>query len=247
MANTEWITVPWSGETVPKDILHCLLDIAVEIPGYLAQLDDLLIALNTRHLPQSELSALQCTVFNKGTSLNDRLKIWETGTARNYHKGWLIEMAEGASVPREGQIPTFRCRDPLTAAIITPPTIMYPDLLLAQSMTFYWALRLVISATPHGLEGIISSDERYELARNICRSTKYYIQMASGLLVSRLMFGIRAAFDTFADGTVEKQFVIDMFEYLGRRSFFSMFTNKCSESSVTDGPENDQRRTDGTV
>ncbi|KKK17260.1 hypothetical protein ARAM_001834 [Aspergillus rambellii] len=240
MASKEWLTVPWPTEAPAKDILHRLLDVAVHIPGYLAQVDELSARLrsydgNQGAMSPGELDLLQSAVWGRATELQSQLHIWKSVYADRYCPGapW-EDMAEAtAAAPALAQdFPVFRCRNASTMQVFVPKSLVFPDLLHATSLTFYWALFLVISPRDTGLVTVLGLPERYQYACNICRSMKYYVEHIPGSLVSRIMFVLRAAFDAFADDTLEKEFIAQLFSFIGRKFQFPVFTNKCTSSSV---------------
>ncbi|KAF9884974.1 hypothetical protein FE257_000884 [Aspergillus nanangensis] len=231
LASKEWLTVPWPTDGPSKDILHRLLDVAVEIPGYLYQIDTFLAKLKAGSeglaFP-SDLVPLQSSIWEQASELQTRLNLWKTMHADAYPQRPWEEVDEGSP---DG-FPAFRCRDPTTMLVRTAKFLMYPDILLATSMCFYWALCLVVSATDNGLTSVMGLHERYQFACNICRSMRYYILHIPGCLVSRIMFVLRTAFDTFTDGMIEKEFMTELFGYIGRKFEFPVFSNQCTSSSV---------------
>ncbi|PYH31177.1 Zn(II)2Cys6 transcription factor domain-containing protein [Aspergillus neoniger CBS 115656] len=231
LAEKDWLTVPWPGDGPAKDILQRLLDVAVHIPGYLAQVDEFSALLKGGNKPPSELVNMQSAIWERATELQGLLQVWKNMYADTYPSGGLWEESPSEADPTD-DFPKFRCRNPSTMQIIVGQNIMYPDLLLATSMTFYWALGLIISTTDPGLVSVLGLQERYQYACNICRSMKYYTQNIPGCLISRVMFILRTAFDNFADGMVEKESMAEIFTYIGRKFELPVFSNKCTSSSV---------------
>lgn len=201
MASEEWLTVPWLGDAAPKNILHRLLDIVVDIPTYLSQFDELSASLNDGTKTSPELVTSQSKIRDHALELDRRLREWECQDASQYPGGGLWEQVD---IEGNGDFPVFCCQHFKTVDIIQPTILVYPDLLFAMSMCFYWAMRLILSAGDAGIVNVLPPEERYLLACNICRSVKYYVLHVPGSLVSRLMFVLRVAFDTFAEDTVEK-------------------------------------------
>lgn len=228
LASREWLTIPWLGDNPPKDILHRLLDIAVDIPAYLSQVDTFSFMLQTTSTSSSELIGLQSTVWEKATELDTRLQLWESMCVKTYPGGELCEELDPA--PIDG-FPVFQCRNLTSLETFSPRNLMYPDLLLATSMCFYWAMRLMISSTDGGLASVLTMQDRYESACNICRSMRYYVHNIPGSLVSRMIFVLQTAYNSFVDGTVERQFVMDLFRYIGKKFEFPVFSNKCNVDS----------------
>jgi hypothetical protein len=226
--------VPWPADGPPKDILQRLLDIAVDIPAYLSQIDIFLAQLqrgSTGASSPAELVPLQTTIWEQALELQTRLHMWKAMYADTYAKG---APREEIDEPSADGFPVFRCRDPNTLQVLPAQVLVYPDILLATAMCFYWALGLVVSATDDGLTSVLGQAERYQYACNICRSAKYLIQNIPGCLVSRLMFMLRTAFDTFSDGMIEKEFMTELFLFIGRKLEFPVFSNQCTSSSIRD-------------
>ncbi|GFF34961.1 uncharacterized protein AN5342 [Aspergillus udagawae] len=245
LASKEWLTVPWPGDAPSKDILHRLLDIAVDIPAYLGQIDDFAAALRSGTASSTELVAQQTAIWDRATELQSRLNLWKSMFADTYPPGraWEEPAPDPASKPEietETEIendampsfPTFMCRDPATMDLVPAKLLVYPDLLSATCMTYYWALHLIVSTTDSGLMSVLGLQERYQYACNICRSMKYYVETIPGCLVSRTMFVLRTAFDAFADGMVEKHFVTEVFRHIADKFNFAVFANQCASSSV---------------
>ena len=121
----------------------------------------------------------------------------------------------------------------ITGEISQPNVLVYPDLLLATTMCLYRALRLVIAGgDSDGVFMVLRPSERYQLAVDICRSIPYYLQAVPGFLVSRVMFVLRVSFDTFSEGTIEREFISQLFVHIGEKYHFAVFSNQCSESST---------------
>lgn len=161
--------------------------------------------------------------------LDARLKLWEGMCVMSYPGGGPWDEINTAP---SNDFPVFKCRDPNTLKAFAPRDLMYPDLLLATSMCFYWAMRLIISSTDGGLPSVLTIQERYESACNICRSMKYYVQNIPGSLVSRMMFVLQIAHESLADGTIEREFVMNLFLYIGKKFGFPAFSNQCSSPHV---------------
>ncbi|RHZ72415.1 hypothetical protein CDV55_108854 [Aspergillus turcosus] len=228
LASQEWLTIPWPGDAPSKDILHRLLDIAVDIPAYLSQIDDFAAALRSGIAPSTELVAQQSAIWDRATELQSRLNLWKSMFADTYPLGRAWE----EPTETETGFPTFKCRDPETMQLVEARLLVYPDLLSATCMTYYWALHLIVSTTDSGLASVLGLQERYQYACNICRSVKYYVENIPGCLVSRIMFVLRTAFDAFADGMVEKEFVTEVFRHIADKFHFGVFANQCESSSV---------------
>lgn len=179
--------------------------------------------------PPSQLVAMQSAIWEQAGELQTRLNTWKTVHADSYPLGTPSEELDEETA--DG-FPVFRCRNPSTMHTATANVLHYPDILLATSMCFYWAFSLVISATDSGLVSVLGLQERYQFACNICRSMKYYIQNIPGCLVSRIMFVLRTALDALADGMIEKEFLVEVFGFIGRKLEFPVFSNQCTSSAV---------------
>lgn len=226
------MTLPWTESALQKDILHHLLDVAVDIPAFLEKYDAFKIALMKDKLSQSELVTAQNEIQSTATILDQRLQLWHSVNALNYEYGYISEKSAGDYL-KDTEIPRFYCQNVSSGDIDQPPVLIYADLLLATTMCLYRALRLVVAGGDHdGLVTVLSSLERYQLAVDICRSMPYYLKTVPGFLVSRLMFSLRVAFDTFSEGMIEREFIQQMFGYIGEKYRFRVFQNQCSESST---------------
>lgn len=240
LANKEWKTVPWPENGPPKDILHHLLDVAVDIPAYLAAFDNFKAGLKQGTIATVDwISSKQIALWETATELDHRLQLWHSIHATTYSMGYVREVFEDtirtSENDRDGpwRMPRFQCRDLSTGELVTPSVLVYPDLLLGFSMILYWAFRLVLPAVDDsGLLPVLSTHERYELACNICRSMSYYVPRAPGMTISRVMFPLRVAFDTFSDGMEEKKFMGELFRYIGYKFRFPVFRNSCTDSAV---------------
>lgn len=224
--------MPWTETGLQKDILHHLLDVAVDIPALLGKYDAFKIALVKGKLSQSELVTAQNEIQLTATALDQRLQLWHSVNVLHYEHGYMTEKS-AEDYLRNAEIPRLYCHNVSSGDIDQPHVLVYPDLLLATTMCLYRALRLVVAGGDHdGLFTALSFSERYQLAVDICRSMPYYLKTVPGFLVSRLMFSLRVAFDTFSEGMIEREFIQQMFGYIGEKYRFRVFQNQCSESST---------------
>jgi hypothetical protein len=226
------MTVPWAENNLQKDILHFLLDVAVDIPAFLGDYDAFKSSILQGKLPQDELVSMQNKTQATAITLDQRLQLWHSIHASNYEHGYVTEKS-AAQFPHDSTCPRFHCRDVITGEISQPSVLVYPDLLLATTMCLYRALRLVVAGADNdGFVVVLSPPKRYRLAVDICRSIPYYLHTVPGFLVSRLMFVLRVAFDTFSEGTIEREFIQQLFGHIGEKYHFRVFQNQCSESST---------------
>ncbi|KAL4896844.1 hypothetical protein BDV59DRAFT_190785 [Aspergillus ambiguus] len=232
LASSEWRTVPWPADGPPKDILHQLLDIMVEIPGYLYEVDRMMELLHASSVSSSTLMASQTTLSERACELDRRLLRWKSVCADTYPLGSWWEEKAYSNKDRGNNFPVFQCKDLTTMSVITPSQLVYPDVFLLTSMLYYWAARLVLSQQDPSLVEVIGVQERYIIACNICRSLESYIQTVPGGLLSRLMFILRVVYDTFPEGTIEKQYVSQVFSYITNEYRSTIFARQCSELAV---------------
>lgn len=226
------MTVPWPEDGPQKDILHLLLDVAVEIPAFLGAYDVFKSALWHGEFSQAELISAQTRLQTTAITLDRRLQLWHSVYATNYELGYLTEIPAEEFI-NDAEAPRFYSSDMATGRISRPSILVYPDLLLNTTMCLYRALRLVVAGGDNdGLFTVLSSSERYQLAVDICRSMPYFLHNVPGFLVSRLMFVLRVAFDTFSDEMVEREYIKQIFGYVGEKYRFRVFANQCSESST---------------
>lgn len=232
LARKDWLTVPWSDDGPRKDLLHFLLDVAVDIPGFLGDYDTFKSTFLHSKALQAELVAIHDTLQARAIGLDRRLQLWHSVYATNYEHGYFWE-SETQEFFNDDRLPRFHCRDATTGEIIQPSVLVYSDLLLATTMCLYRALRLVIAGAENdGFITVLGVSERYRLAVDICRSMPFYLHTVPGFLVSRLMFVLRVAFDTFTEGTIEREFIQQLFGYIGEKYHFRVFQNQCSESAT---------------
>ncbi|KNG85791.1 putative C6 finger domain protein [Aspergillus nomiae NRRL 13137] len=229
LASKDWLTVPWAGDAPAKDILQHLLDIAVDIPGYLSRIDEFSAMVDRAAVCTFELTGMQSSIWQQATELQARLNLWKAAYADTYPAGTAWEAYDTESA--DG-FPIFQCRNTSTMSVTVAKILHYPDILLATSMCFYWALSLVVSMSDSGLVSVLGPQQRYQFACDICRSMKYYINNIPGYLMSRIMFVLRTAFDAFSPGMIEKEFIAELFQYIGRKLEFTVFSNKCASSAV---------------
>ncbi|KAE8134745.1 hypothetical protein BDV38DRAFT_154478 [Aspergillus pseudotamarii] len=229
LASKDWLTVPWAGDAPVKDILQHLLDVAVDIPGYLSRIDEFGAMVDRAAACPFELTGMHSSICQQATNLQARLNMWKAAYADTYSLGTAWEVHDTEST--DG-FPVFRCRNTSTMSVTVAKVLYYPDILLATSMCFYWALSLVVSASDSGFVSVLGPQQRYQFACNICRSMKYYINNIPGYLMSRIMFVLRTAFDAFSPGMIEKEYIAELFQYIGRKLEFPVFSNKCTSSAV---------------
>ncbi|KAL4804709.1 hypothetical protein BDV18DRAFT_161802 [Aspergillus unguis] len=214
LAREEWKTIPWSEGTTPKNILHYLLDLAVEIPTLLFQHDELQADMESNTLSNHERSVKTATLWKGVKDVTDRFEAWKIRWIDNYPDGPPIEVP--AADEARAQFPVFHCRDLRTGAIITPSKFIYPDLLTSQTMCIYYATRLILSTADTRPTGVTPLDQ-YQLACGICRSLEWYILTSPGNMINRLAFPVRVAWEALPDRGPERKFLYAVLKLVEKR------------------------------
>ncbi|RDW68937.1 Zn(II)2Cys6 transcription factor domain-containing protein [Aspergillus mulundensis] len=230
LAQENWKTVPWSAGTTPKNILHYLLDLAVEIPGFLSQYDDLQAGIDLNILSPHEKSVKQIALWNGVGDLTNRFTLWKINSVDGYPDGPPAEVP--AAVEDAAQFPIFRCRDLRTGAVITPTKFEYPDLLLTQTMCIYYTARLILSSVDTRPTDRVGPLEQYQLACGICRSLEWYILKSPGNMINRLAFPVRVAWEAFPDGGPERRFLWEVLKLVEKRHSLALWGSGMEELSV---------------
>ncbi|KAL4885730.1 hypothetical protein BJY04DRAFT_179133 [Aspergillus karnatakaensis] len=237
LAREEWKTIPWSAGTTTKNILHYLLDLAVEIPALLAQHDELAVGLKANILSRHEKSVKQAALWNGVAELTNRFALWKINWVEGYPDGPPREV----EAVDEGKFPVFHCRDLRTGAVITPTKLQYPDLLLTQTMCIYFTTRLILSSVDTRPTDRVGPIEQYQLACGICRSLEWYILMSPGNMINRLAFPVRVAWEAFPDGGPERKFLYEVLKLVEKRHSLALWGGGMSDIS----PRNTSASTTG--
>jgi hypothetical protein len=227
-----WKTVPWSAGTTEKDMLHYLLDLAVEIPELLWKHDQLAEAQESQQLGRGELRAKQAQLWNGVSDLTDRFLQWKKDHVDCYPTG-----APQETVEPQGRdpFPVFQCYDLRTREVITPPTLIYPDLRLLQTMCIYASARLVLASVDTRPEGAVPTAEKYQLACDIARSLECYLRRAPGNMINRLALPVRVAWDAFPPGGIERNFMRQLFALVEQRHALRLWGSSMPELSPRSG------------
>ncbi|KAI9368339.1 hypothetical protein BJX61DRAFT_229250 [Aspergillus egyptiacus] len=218
LAREEWKTIPWATGTTAKNIVHYLLDIAVEVPALLAQYDELEPGLACNIIGPHEKSVKQAALWNAVNDLTNRFALWKINWVDGYPDGPPREV----EASDEGSFPVFRCRDLLTGAVVTPTKLQYPDLLLTQAMCLYYSTRLILSTVDTRPDGV-KPTEQYHLACGICRSLEWYILMSPGNMINRLAFPVRVAWESFPDAGPERKFLYEVLQLVDKRHSLALW------------------------
>ncbi|KAL2823833.1 hypothetical protein BDW59DRAFT_173282 [Aspergillus cavernicola] len=227
LAREEWKTIPWMAGTTAKNILHYLLDLAVEIPALLSQHDDLEAGLKSNFLSAHETSVKHASFFNAVADLTNRFALWKVNWVDGYPDGPPQEV----EATDEGIFPIFHCRDLRTGAILTPTKFQYPDLLLTQTMCIYFSTRLILSSVDTRPTDRVGPLEQYQLACGICRSLEWYILNSPGNMINRLAFPVRVAWEAFPDGGPERKFLHEVLKLVEKRHSLGLWGSGMAEIS----------------
>ncbi|KAL4784993.1 hypothetical protein BJX76DRAFT_195391 [Aspergillus varians] len=227
LAREEWKTIPWAAGTTTKDILHYLLDLAVEIPALLSQYDELEAGIHSGILSAHETAVKQAALWNGVGDLTNRFALWKINWVDSYPDGppREVDASDGS------QFPVFYCRDLRTGAIITPTKLEYPDLLLSQTMCIYFTTRLILSSADTRAVDRVGPLEQYQLACGICRSLEWYVLTAPGNMINRLAFPVRVAWEAFPSGGPERQFLYEVLKLVEKRHSLGLWGSGMEELS----------------
>ncbi|BCS28134.1 Zn(II)2Cys6 transcription factor [Aspergillus puulaauensis] len=231
LAREEWKTIPWAAGTTQKNILHYLLDLAVEIPTMLSQSDELEAGINTGILSNHEKTVKQAALWNELGDLTNRFALWKINWVDGYPDGPPREVEAGDG----SQFPVFHFRDLRTGAVVTPTKFEYPDLLLSQTMCIYFTVRLILSSVDTRPADRVGPLEQYDLACGICRSLEWYILKAPGNMINRLAFPVRVAWEAFPSGGPERRFLYDVLKLVEKRHSLGLWGSDMEELSPRHG------------
>ncbi|OXV09953.1 hypothetical protein Egran_02284 [Elaphomyces granulatus] len=229
-----WKTIPWSAGTSTKDILHHLLDLAVEIPGLLGEADNLKAIEPTTPPDDGDLQVKREQLWERIADLTQRMQQWKKDWVDSYPAGPPREV-DFQTDDDDNQFPIFHCRDLRTMQIVRPPTIIYPDLRLAQSMCVYSAYRVILSTIDNRPEGSVTLAEKYQLGCDIARSLECYIRRSPGNMVNRLALPVRVAWEVFPERGIEREFIKAVFVLVGQRHSLRLWGSSMPELSTRAG------------
>jgi hypothetical protein len=220
-----WKTIPWSAGTSTKDILHHLLDLSVEIPALLEEADNL--TTMTLMIPPDnvDLQARRVQLWERIADLTQRMQQWKKDWVDCYPAGLPREVDSQTNDDSNDPFPIFHCRNLRTMQTVRPPTIVYPDLLLAQSMCTYSAYRVILSTIDTRPEGSVNLVERYQLGCDIARGLEYYVRWSPGVLVNRLAFVVRVAWEVFPECGIEREFIKAVFMLVEQRRSLHLWSS----------------------
>ncbi|CEJ61206.1 hypothetical protein PMG11_09743 [Penicillium brasilianum] len=228
LAREEWKTVPWAAGTTKKDILHHLIDIATEIPGLLAQSDAFKEAQATQRMGAREMAVKQAALWNGIAQCTVQFQRWYIDWVESYPDGPIQELKQTG----QQDFPIFKRRNLRTGEIYAPTMLSYPNLLLAQTMCVYYAVRLILSSIDSRPQDRVTPAEQYEFGCGICRTMEYYILTAPGNMINRLAFPTRVAWEAFPDGGPERAFMVEVLQLVERRHALGLWGSAMPELSV---------------
>lgn len=236
LAQEDWKTIPWSAGTTQKDILHHLLDLAVDIPGLLGQSDE----LNAADLSAHERKVKQTVLWNGIADLTSRFLLWEKTYIDENPDGPPREVGPAtrfaSGLPGKESFPIFHCRNLLTGAVIAPSKYRFPDLRVAQSLCFCYATRLILSSIDSRPPGeAVGPVDQYALACGICRSIEWYILTAPGNMINRLAFPVRVAWEAFPDGGPERRYMYEVLKFVEEKHSLALWGSSMPELSPRTG------------
>ncbi|PYI04418.1 hypothetical protein BO78DRAFT_449796 [Aspergillus sclerotiicarbonarius CBS 121057] len=231
LASEDWINLPWSAKTSRRDILHYLLDLAVEIPALLALFDDIEATLQSNMYSTHEITVKQASLWSGVADLTNRFRQWKVQWVDNYPDGPPQEV----EVLLDGHFPVFQCRDFRTGGIVTPTKFVYPDLRLAQTMCLYYSTRLILSSVDTRPTDRVGPLEQYALGCGICRTLEWYLLNARGNMINRLAFPVRVAWEVFPDGGPERKFMYEVLKLVEKRHALALWGSNMSEISTRAG------------
>ncbi|CAI7674864.1 unnamed protein product [Penicillium pancosmium] len=228
LAREEWKTIPWSAGTTNKDINHHLLDLAVEVPGLLAQSDIFQEEQRSSLMGAQEIAVKQAALWNGITNLTARFEEWYNEWVINYPDGAPQDVEQSA----DQEFPIFKQRDLRTGAIFIPTILSYPNLLLAQTMALYYSFRLILSSIDTRPEDRVTPIQQYGFGCGICRTLQWYIQTAPGNMINRLAFPTRVAWEALPDNGPERGFMLEVLQLVERRHALGLWGSGMAELSV---------------
>jgi hypothetical protein len=228
LAREEWKTIPWSAGTTEKNILHHLLDVAVDIPGLLAQSDLFEKEQRSSVMGAHEMAVKQAALWNGIAELTAKFHQWYVDRVENSPDGSPQEEEQTS----EQHFPVFNRRDLRTGAEIPAIKFVYPNLLLAQTMCVYYSMRLILSSIDTRPDDRVTPMEQYELACGICQSLQWYIQTAPGNMINRLAFPVRVAWEAFPDGGPERRFMMEVLQLVEKRHSLGLWGSAMPELST---------------
>lgn len=175
-----------------------------------------------------EMAVKQTAIWQGIAELTKRFQQW--------YRDWVEVYPDGP--PREVEqtqdqgFPVFQRRNLRTGAVFTPTKYVYPNLLLAQTMCLFYAVRLILSSIDTRPEERVTPGEQYELGCGICRSLEWYVLTAPGNMINRLAFPVRVAWEAFSDGGPERKFIVEVLRLVEKRHSLGLWGTAMPELST---------------
>jgi hypothetical protein len=188
----------------------------VEIPALLGEADNLTTMALMSPPDDVDLQARRVQLWERIADLTQRMQQWKKDWVDCYPAG-LPREVDSQTNDDNDPFPIFHCRNLRTMQTVRPPTIVYPDLRLAQSMCVYFAYRVILSRIDTRPEGSVSLAEKYQLGCDIARSLECYIQRSPGNMVNRLWLAVRVAWEVFPKCGIEREFIKAVFMLVEQR------------------------------
>jgi hypothetical protein len=163
-----------------------------------------------------DLQARRVQLWERIADLTQRMQQWKKDWVDCYPAG-LPREVDSQTNDDNDPFPIFHCRNLRTMQTVRPPTIVYPDLRLAQSMCVYFAYRVILSTIDTRPEGSVSLVEKYQLGCDIARSLECYIRRSPGNMVNRLALAVRVAWEVFPECGIEREFIKAVFMLVEQR------------------------------
>lgn len=183
-----------------------------------------------------EMAVKQAAIWNGITECTAQFQQWYRDWVECFPEGPIQEVAQTGNQ----DFPIFKRRNLRTGEVYAPTIFSYPNLLLAQTMCMYYAVRLILSSIDTRPEDRITPMEQYELGCGICRTLEYYIMSAPGNMINRLAFPTRVAWEAFPDGGPEQAFMVEVLHLVERRHALGLWGSAMAELSVRENsPLND--------
>jgi hypothetical protein len=214
-----------------------LLDHLADIPTLLAQYDSLVEATKGNFEQLSEVRDRRTMIQISISDIEGRLHRWKREHADPVGQPYEVPCQVGAAGEPRGcsdsgsQLSAFWCKDLSSGALISPPTIAYPEPELARALCLYYAGLLTVSFVDIRTEGGLLAHERYDMACLICRSTEYFLQVAPNHS-TRVLGSLRVAYDTLPEGGIERRWVEETFHAVGRAEHMKSTTVLARDFSV---------------
>ena len=143
-------------------------------------------------------------------SLHRSLLRWKSDNAATYPRGPARE------IPQDSHFPIYRPSLTVMTKITIPTSLTYPGLTLARSLCLYHAAQLNLLGTRLLCGGSLSKTKPTHV-NDMCRSVQWIFMDASAPFMLQLEFCLQVAYDTSGEGSSERAFVQEAFQYMRDR------------------------------